>query len=166
MTKHYPKIPWCRYADDGLVHCPIEQEAVQILTVLKERFGKCKLEIHPTKTKIVYCKDDSRKGDYAQTEFTFRGYTFRPRSVKNSKQNKMSVSFTPAVSKEAQKSMRAETRKRGFRNRADLSLEEIAQVYNPVLRGWIGYYGRYCSREIDPVLGHFNEALIAWAMRK
>lgn len=126
----------------------------------------CKLELHPTKTKIVYCKDDSRKGQYSQTEFTFLGYTFRPRSVKNSKQNKMSVSFTPAVSKEAQKSMRAETRKRGFRNRADLSLEEIAQVYNPVLRGWIGYYGRYCSRAMDPILGHFNEALIAWAMRK
>jgi RNA-directed DNA polymerase len=166
MTKHYPKTPWCRYADDGLVHCRTEQEAVQILAVLKERFGMCKLELHPTKTKIVYCKDDSRKGQYSQTEFTFLGYTFRPRSVKNSKRNCMSVSFTPAVSKEAQKSMRAETRKRGFRNRADLSLEEIAQVYNPVLRGWIGYYARYCSREIDPVLGHFNEALIAWAMRK
>jgi len=76
------------------------------------------------------------------------------------------VSFTPAASKEALKSMRAETRKRGFRNRSDLELKEIATIYNPVLRGWINYYGRYCPSALNSVLGHFNETLIAWAMHK
>ena len=149
-----------------LVHCRTEQEALQIRAVLKERFEACKLELHPTKTKIVYCKDGSRKGQYPQIQFDFLGYTFRRRLVRNSKRDSLFVSFTPAVSKSAQKSMRAETRKQGFRNRTDLELKEIAHVYNPVLRGWIGYYGRYCPTALNSVLGHFNETLIAWAMRK
>jgi RNA-directed DNA polymerase len=166
MTKHYPRAPWCRYADDGLVHCRTEQEALQILAALKERFEVCKIELHPTKTKIVYCKDGSRKGQYSQTQFDFLGYTFRRRLVKNSKRNSMFVSFTPAVSKTAQKSMRAETRRWGLRNRTDLGLNDIANMYNPILRGWIGYYGRYCPSALYPVLRHFNKTLIAWAMRK
>lgn len=166
MTKHRPTAPWCRYADDGLVHCRTEQEAQQILEELSGRFEECKLELHPTKTKIVYCKDGSRKGAYPRKEFTFLGYTFRPRIVGNSKQKRKFVSFTPAVSKEAMKSMRAESRKRGFRNRADLELKEIAEIYNPILRGWINYYGRYYPSALDPVLRHFNETLIAWAMHK
>jgi len=166
MTKHHPEAPWCRYADDGLVHCRTEQEALQILAVLKERFEACKLELHPTKTKIVYCKDGSRKGQYSQTEFTFLGYTFRRRKVRNKKRNSIFVNFTPAVSKAALKSMRAETRKRRIRNRADLELSEIAVMYNPVLRGWMQYYGRYYPSALDPVLGHFNKTLVAWAMRK
>lgn len=166
MTKHHPEVLWCRYADDGLVHCRTEQEALQILAVLKERFEACKLELHPTKTKIVYCKDGSRKGQYSQTEFTFLGYTFRRRKVRNKKRNSIFVNFTPAVSKTAIKSMRAETRKRRTRNRADLELSEIAVMYNPVLRGWMQYYGRYYPSALDPVLGHFNKTLVAWAMRK
>ena len=166
MTKNHPRAPWCRYADDGLVHCRTEQEALQVLARLKERFEMCKLELHPTKTKIVYCKDGNRKGQYSQTQFDFLGYTFRRRLVRNSTRDGSFVSFSPAVSKSAQKSMRAETRKWGFRNRTDLNLEDIAHMYNPVLRGWMGYYGRYYPTALDSVLGHFNETLIAWAMHK
>jgi RNA-directed DNA polymerase len=166
MGKNHPTAPWCRYADDGLVHCRTEQEAQHILAELTVRFETCKLELHPTKTKIVYCKDGSRKGHYPQTEFTFLGYTFRRRVVRNSKRNSKFVSFTPAVSKEALKSMRAETRKGGIRNRPDLGLNEIATMYNPILRGWINYYGRYCPSALDSALGHFNDTLVAWAMHK
>lgn len=166
MTKHFSQTPWCRYADDGLVHCKTEQEAQKIKEELNVRFKACGLDLHPTKTKVIYCKDGSRKGQYPQTEFTFLGYTFRRRVVKNSKRNSLFVSFIPAVSKEAQKTMRATTRKYGFRNRTDLELKEIAEIYNPVLRGWIGYYAHYCPYALNSVLGHFNETLIAWAMRK
>lgn len=166
MTKHHPRAPWCRYADDGLAHCRTEQEALQIRAVLKERFETCKLELHPTKTKIVYCKDGNRKGQYPQTQFDFLGYTFRRRKVRNKKRNSIFISFNPAVSKAASKSMRAETRQRKFRNRVDLEIEEIATLYDPVLRGWMQYYGRYYPSALDPVLGHFNKTLVAWAMRK
>lgn len=84
----------------------------------------------------------------------------------NSKQNKLFVSFTPAISKAAQKSMRARIRKEGARNRSDLSLNDIAEWYNPVLRGWIKYYGKYNRSALYPVLKHFNQTLVAWARRK
>lgn len=166
IKSNHPTVPWCRYADDGLLHCRTEQKAQQLLVELKQRFEECKLELHPTKTKIVYCKDLNRKEEYPQTEFTFLGYTFRQRKAKNKKTNSMFVSFAPAVSKVAQKSMRAKTRKTGLRNRTDLSLNEIATLYNPVLRGWIGYYGHYCRSELYSVLRHFNKTLVAWARAK
>jgi len=166
MKTNHPGKPWCRYADDGLVHCRTEQEAQQILEDLKVRFLECGLELHPTKTKIVYCKDGSRKGKYPVTSFDFLGYTFQPRIVKNRKRNSLFVSFTPAVSKASLKSMRATTRKCAWRNRTDLSLNEIARKYNPVLSGWLHYYGQYRRSALYPVWRHFNKTLVAWAMRK
>ncbi len=166
MNRKHPSNPWCRYADDGLVHCRTEQEAQKILSELKQRFEACGLELHPEKTKIVYCKDKKRKREYPNTKFDFLGYSFCRRVVKNIKQNEVFVSFTPAVSKAAQKSMRAETRKSGIRNRTDLELKDIAKIYNPVLRGWIAYYGRYQRSALYPVLRHFNKTIMAWIMRK
>ncbi len=166
MTKQYSNTPWCRYADDAVAHCRTEQEAQQLLCALKQRYKDCGLELHPEKTKIVYCKDENRKKDYPKTEFDFLGYTFCGRLVKKNGEDEFFVGFTPAVSKRALKDMRAETRRRGFRNRTDMSLTEIAEQYNPVLRGWINYYGRYNRSSLYPMLGHFNKTLVAWAMRK
>ena len=99
-------------------------------------------------------------------KFDFLGYTFRPRAVKNRKRNSMFVSFTPAVSSAALKSMQQTTRKANFRNRTPLSLRDIARAHNPVLRGWFAYYGRFCPSAMYPVFKHFNRTLVAWAMRK
>lgn len=166
MKRTHPTVPWCRYADDGLAHCKTEQQAQQLMVELKNRFKECGLEPHPDKTKIVYCKDGNRRGQYTKTDFDFLGYTFRARLVKNNKDNSLFVSFTPAASKIALKSMRATTRKWNFRNRTDLNLKDIATMYNPILRGWIGYYGRYCRSGLYSVFRHFNKTLVAWAMRK
>jgi RNA-directed DNA polymerase len=166
MSRNHPQTPWCRYADDGLLHCKTEQEAESLLLELKQRFEECKLELHPTKTKIVYCKDGNRIGKYPQTEFDFLGYTFRRRVVKSKKWNNMFVSFSPAVSKSALKSMRAETRRRRFGRRTELGLNDIAKMFNPVLKGWLNYYGRYYPSALYPVLRHFNKTLVAWVMRK
>ena len=166
MKVNHPGKPWCRYADDGLVHCETESEAQQVLEDLKARFQKCGLELHPTKTKIVYCRDGRRKGEHPVTSFDFLGYTFQSRVVKNSKTKELFASFTPAVCKAALKSMRAKTRKCGWRYRTDLSLNEIAQRYNAILRGWLYYYGRYRKVALDPIWRHFNMTLVAWAMRK
>ena len=166
MSKHHATIPWCRYADDGLVHCRTEWGAKQILEELHKRFEACKLELHPTKTKIVYCKDGKRKGEYPETQFDFLGYTFRRREARAKGQKKIFVSFNPAVSKTALKSMRSETRKRRIRQRSDLELEDISTMYDPVLRGWLQYYGRFHASAMDPILGHFNKTLVAWAMFK
>lgn len=166
MEKSFPGVLWCRYADDGLVHCKTEQEAHAVKAELTARYAECGLEMHPTKTKIVYCKDENRKGKYPNTKFDFLGYTFCRRRAKNSKRNIMFASFSPAVSKSALNAMRAEVRRSNMRNRSELSLVEISQVYNPILSGWIQYYGRYYPSALYPVLRHFNLTLVAWAMCK
>ena len=166
ISRHHPTLPWCRYADDGLIHCGSEKEAQRILAELKQRFEQCKLELHATKTKIIYCKDGRRKGKYETTEFTFLGYSFRRRLVKNSKRQSVFVNFTPAASPQSLKSMRAEIRKWRLRNRTNLKLNQIASFVNPILRGWITYYGSYHRSGLSSVLRQFNKILIAWAMRK
>ncbi len=166
MTKKFPGNPWCRYADDGLVHCRTESQALTIKSALGERFAECHLEMHPEKTKIAYCKDNSRRKDYPITEFDFLGYTFRPRKAFNRKRKSVFINFTPAVSNNAVKAMRQRTRKLNYRNRTELSLAEISQYYNPVLRGWLTYYGKFSRSAMYPVFRHFNKTLVAWAMKK
>jgi len=166
MTKKFPGNPWCRYADDGLVHCRTENQALAIKSALGERFTECHLEMHPEKTKIAYCKDSSRRKDYPITEFDFLGYTFRARKALNRKRKSLFINFTPAVSNSAVKAMRQRTRKLNYRNRTELSLAEISQYYNPVLRGWLTYYGKFSRSAMYPVFRHFNKTLVAWAMKK
>lgn len=96
----------------------------------------------------------------------FLHYTFRPRVVKNRKRNSLFVSFTPAVSGKALKAMRETTRQLNYRNRTELSLRDISRLHNPVLRGWVAYYGRFYPSAMYPVFRHFNKTLVAWAMRK
>lgn len=166
MQRRFPTLPWCRYADDGLAHCSSKLQAESLLVELTRRFAECGLQLHPKKTQIVYCKDGRRRGSYANTKFDFLGYTFRARKCKNSKDNSIFVGFTPAVSKTSLKAMRAKTKQMKWRNRTDLSLNEIAKKYNPVLQGWLNYYGQYNRSALYPVWSHFNQALVAWAMRK
>ena len=166
LQKHYPKVLWCRYADDGLVHCRSEAEAKYMLKELKKRFEACGLELHPLKTKIVYCKDGSRKGQYENTEFDFLGYPFRRRLCKNRKRNSMFVSFTPAVSKVALKSMRLKIRKLRVRMATELSIAQLAKWLNPLINGWIGYYGRFTRSALYGMCRHVNKALVRWARRK
>lgn len=166
MLLHYPELKWCRYADDGLVHCRTEIEAQEVLEALRARFLECGLELHPTKTKIVYCKDGSRKGSYEHTSLDFLGYTFRRRLVKNRRRNSMFISFTPAVSKTALKAMSKTIRRLKVRSRTDLSLSEIAQWLNPKIRGWLNYYGRFYRSMMYKMCRQVNGALVRWARRK
>lgn len=166
MKRKFSDNLWCRYADDGLVHCRTQQEAEMILSKLHVRFAECGLELHPVKTKIVYCKDGRRKGRHEETKFDFLGYTFRPRFAKNRWRNSIFVNFSPAVSALALKAMCAKIRKDGIRNRTELSLQDIARWYNPILQGWLNYYGKYYPSALYRVLRRFNLTLVAWAMRK
>jgi RNA-directed DNA polymerase len=166
MARTHPDLPWCRYADDGLVHCRSEEEAQAIMVELQLRLAECRLERHPTKTKIVYCQDGRRRGCYANQAFDFLGYSFRPRLVKNSRRGSLFWSFTPAVSQAALTNMRQTIRGTNFRNRTQDTLEDVARELNPVLRGWIEYYGRYSPSALYPVFRHVNRSLVAWAMRK
>ncbi len=165
MRKHHSQIPWCRYADDGLAHCSSLSEAQLLLESLTARFLDCGLELHPTKTKIVYCKDSNRRGTYPVKSFDFLGYTFCGRSSKN-RAGRLFVSFSPAISTEARKAMVRRIRRSRMRHRADRSIEDLAKTFNPTLRGWISYYGHFCPSALYPFFRSFNRALVSWVMRK
>lgn len=167
MQRNHPSLAWCRYADDGLVHCDTREQAERVREQLERRFSECGLELHPEKTKIVYCKDSSRTGTHEVTKFDFLGYTFRPRIASTKDRKRVFVSFSPAMSGSAGKTIRRKIRESNLRNRSNLSLDAIAQQYNPMLRGWIGYYGRFCPSEVRrAVFRHFNRTLAEWARNK
>ena len=166
MKRAYPDLPWCRYADDGLVHCRTEQEAEVVKAALQARLAECRLEMHPTKTKVVYCKNASRRGTYPNVKFDFLGYCFRPRLVMRSSDKKLFCGFNPAVSPSALKAMRSVVRDLNIRRHTYLSLADIAQKLNPLLRGWVGYYGRYAPSALYPLFRYVNLTLLAWAQRK
>ncbi len=142
MRRNYPHIPFERYADDIVVHCKTEQEAKAMKAAVAKRLQECKLELHPEKTKIVYCKDEDRQGNYPNQKFDFPGYTFRPEIAKNYK-GRYFVSFTPAISNQAAKEIRQRIKKWRLHLWSDKSLKELSEVVNPVLRGWMNYYGKY-----------------------
>jgi RNA-directed DNA polymerase len=166
MKRTHPGLPWCRYADDGLVHCRTEQESEALKAELRARLAECHLELHPTKTKIVYCRDGKRKGTYPNVKFDFLGYCFRPRWIKKSRDNSMFCGFNPAVSPSALKTMRSTIRDLNIRRQTQLSLADIARTLNPLVRGWIEYYGRYAPSALSPMLRYVNQTLVRWAMRK
>ena len=165
MQKHYPDIPFERYADDGLCHCKTLAQAQQLRAALEARFAECHLELHPQKTRVVYCKDDDRRGTYPDHSFDFLGYTFRPRRSKN-RWGKFFISFTPAVSNESAKAMRRTLRSWALPNRSDKSLEDLARMFNPVVQGWINYFASFYKSALYPTLRHLDLVLARWAARK
>ncbi len=166
MARTHPDLPWCRYADDGLVHCRTEQEAEAIRAELQTRLEVCGLQMHPTKTKIVYCKDNRRRRKYPSVKFDFLGYQFRPRRVATSQRTEVFCGYTPAVSPTALKSMRATIRSLHIPRQTTGTLAEIARQINPLLRGWIGYYGRFSRSALYSLVNYVNQKLKAWIMRK
>ena len=165
MRREHPNNPWARYADDAVIHCRTQKEAKSLLIDLGERFKQCKLELNTEKTRIVYCKDDDRKGNYPVTSFDFLGYTFRPRRSKN-RWGKCFINFSPAVSNAASKAMRQTIRGWRMQLKSDVGIDDLSRMFNPVVRGWINYYGCFYKSQLYSVLRHMNRALMYWARRK
>ena len=165
MAKEFPSIPWARYADDGIAHCVSLKQAKYLLKRLQERFGRCGLELNLEKTKIVYCKDDDRTGDYENTSFDFLGYTFRPRHAKN-KYGKYFTSFLPAISEKAKKAIRKEVRSWKLQLKTSKSLQDIASMFNSKIQGWLNHYTHFYKSEIYDLLRYINNCLVKWVRRK
>jgi len=136
-----------------------------LLERLRERFTECKLELHPEKTGIIYCRDNARQGKYLRERFDFLGYTFRPRRAIN-RQGGLFVSFMPGVSRKALKHIRLVIRRMGLHRRTEKSLQEIAQMLNPVMQGWVNYFRHYYRSALHSVFYHINRMLMRWAVRK
>ena len=165
MQRIHPDNPFERYADDAIVHCRSEAEAHRMKEEIEQRLAECGLTMHPDKTKIVYCRDQQRQGSYPQVQFDFLGYSFQPRQAK-AKRGNLFVGFLPAISAKAAKTIRGTIRSWRTHRWTQLSIEELAGTFNPVLRGWIGYYGQFYKSKLASVLGQFDYALRRWARRK
>jgi RNA-directed DNA polymerase len=165
MKREHPNNPWARYADDAVIHCRTLKEAQALLSHLDERFTECHLELNREKTRIVYCQDDDRKGNHPVTSFDFLGYTFRPRRSKN-RWGKYFINFSPAVSNAACKAMRQTIRGWRIHLKVDRDIEDLSRMFNPVVRGWINYYGRFYKSQLYGVLRHLDQSLIRWVRRK
>ncbi len=158
MDREYPDSPWCRYADDGLAHCRTLAQAEQLRAALEKRLQDCGLEMHPVKTKIVYCKDQDRRGTYPVTGFDFLGYTFRARRSKN-RRGKFFINFSPAMSNSAGKAIRQEVRSWQMPKRSDKSIEDLSLMFGVKIQGWINYYGRFYRSQMYMTLRHINSKL-------
>lgn len=165
MDRELPNVSFERYADDIVCHCRTQHEAVAVLGKLKARFAACGLELHPQKTKIVYCKDTNRPGNFAVQSFDFLGFTFRPRLAKWPN-GKYGVSFLPAASREALKSIGRETRLWGLQRRSDKTLDDLARMFGPYIRGWINYYSHFYKSALYSTLRRIDAHLIRWICRK
>ncbi len=146
MAEHFPSIPFERYADDIVVHCRTEKQARFLRRHIAARLARCRLTLHPEKTKIVYCKDDKRPGSYPEQAFDFLGFQFRKRSVKR-RDGQLFVGFIPAISPKAAKRVGATIRRWNVHLRVSVTLEDLAASMNREVRGWIAYYGGYYRLE-------------------
>ncbi len=166
MEKYFPNIHFERYADDIVVHCRSYKQLKLVESKLKGRFYECNLELCPEKTKIVYCKDSNRTDDYTHYSFDFLGYTFRPRSSR-SKTGQFFVSFSPAVSLKKLTLMRRTIRDHPvITGNYSIGIEECARALNPIIQGWINYFGRFGKSSLTSLYLYINDKLTRWIMRK
>jgi RNA-directed DNA polymerase len=166
LARNYPDCPFERYADDAVVHCKSERQARRVLDGLAERMNEVGLTLHPNKTRVVYCKDGTRRGSYEHTSFTFLGYEFRARGARNPRTGETFISFLPAISPKALKAKSAELRAMKIDHRTNLTLDDLARWLNPIVGGWIAYYGRFYRTALYPLLRRVNAYLRRWTAKK
>jgi RNA-directed DNA polymerase len=165
MKRNFALNPFERYADDIVVHCRTEEEAIKLKDKIQARLQECKLDLHPVKTKIVYCKDANRKGNSQNEKFDFLGYTFRPRTAKN-RFGELFVSFCPAMSDKAKQSKRDDIKSWHKEVKPNESLMEFIRIINPAVSGWINHYGKFHASELWSTMQYIDITLMKWAKKK
>ena len=166
IKRRHPQCPFARYADDAVVHCRSQAQAEAVMRAIALRLQECGLTMNSDKSSIVYCKDSNRTGSYPYVQFTFLGFTFRPRQTLNNRCNRRFTSFLPAVSSDALKRMRQIVRDWRIHRRTSSSLEDLAQQCNPIIQGWWNYYGAFYQRSMLELFHYVDNKLEQWAGRK
>jgi RNA-directed DNA polymerase len=159
----YPSLSFVRYADDIVVHCNRQTEAEQVLIAIKERLSECKLQTNEQKTKIVYCKNANRKGQFKTVKFDFLGFSFQPRPT-STKAGQMFLSYDCSISNKSVKKISDELRKSRFHLWTTISITQIAKEFNPKIRGWINYYGKFRKYDLMRIFKIFHWRLMKWAV--
>jgi RNA-directed DNA polymerase len=165
IAREFPDVRFERYCDDVVLHCVTERQAKFVQAQIAWRLAECRLELNAEKTRIVYCKDANRNRSHEHEQFDFLGYTFRAREVRG-RAGKSFAGFVRAVSAKAMKAMSRELRSWRLHLRTGSPLNALAQEINPVVRGWINYYGRFHRSAMGRLLDRIDDYLRRWAQRK
>jgi RNA-directed DNA polymerase len=166
MTRQFPGVRFERFADDVVAHCVTERQAHQVREAIDRRFADIGLQVHPDKTRIVYCKDDRRRRDYRQVTFTFCGYTFRPRKTYDKIRKRSRTGFLPAVAPGKLTDMSRKTASWNLHRHTTWTLEDLAEEANPALRGWLNYFTVFYPSAVNPIGKRMDRHLRRWARRK
>ena len=166
ITKKHPGISFERYADDIILHCQAQSEAEEMLLQITERMDQCKLELHPLKTKIVYCKDYRRKELHKQVQFDFLGFSFQPRPTKDRQSGQIRNVFDLAISASSQKKITEEIKRMKILRDSTRTIEEIADDLYSKIQGWINYYGKFRKRIFLWVFRRLSYRLMRWLQNK
>jgi RNA-directed DNA polymerase len=165
VRREMPRVPFCRYADDGLLHCRSRRQADYVMKRITDRFRECGLEIHPDKSSVVYCQDRNRTEQHPRISFDFLGYTFRPRRCVDRRGN-VHPNFLPAISRLSKKEINRMIRRWHLQLKNDKSLSDLSRMFNPKLRGWLTYYGRFYPSALRRLWRNINWYLVQWVRRK
>lgn len=165
IRRTYPDVQFERYADDIIIHCRTQTEALALKSSVETRLAECRLALNLQKTSIVYCGVAKRDDSQLIRSFDFLGFTFR-RRLAFSKLNKGFVGFLPAVSNNAKKSIRQTIRQWQLARKTTLSIEDLAKQTNPQVRGWVNYYGKFYRSELTTTLFQVERHLQRWARHK
>jgi len=166
LEQHDKTVKFARYADDAILHCHSQTHAEQTLKALEARLNACGLELHPGKTKIVYCRDYRRQGKHQEVKFDFLGYSFQPRTTKSKRTGKLFLGFDCAISIGSRKRIADRLEELRLNSRSFKSIAGIAHVLNPMIRGWVRYYGCFRSSELNRVFRLLRQRIVRWASRR
>ena len=159
-------VEFARYADDAVIHCRTQLHAEWLLQKLKERMGECGLELHPNKTKLVYCRDFKRQGKYSVVKFDFLGYSFQPRTAKSKKTGKLFLGYDCAISISSKKRIADKLEELNIVNLTFKSVVGVAQYLEPYIRGWVNYYGKFRLSEMNPIFQLLRKRIVRWARKR
>jgi len=166
LSKHYPSASFVRYADDIIIHCNSKAEAEKVLKAVRERLAEVKLQIKEEKTKIVYCKDYRRKEKYENVKFDFLGFSYQPRGRKSKIDGKTFMAFAAEISQVSRKKIMETIRSERIWKCTQIEITDIAKGFNPKIRGWINYYGKYSKRSLRRLMMRIDMRLIKWIRKK
>jgi RNA-directed DNA polymerase len=167
LMAYYPEFRFERYADDAVIHCRSGEQAERLKENLSKRLNECGLEMNEQKTKIIYCKDSNRKRKMkTEVKFDFLGYTFQPRQAQNQFRKESFTNFLPGVSMKAMTAMNEKLNNMPILRIPGIEIEAVAKELNPVLQGWINYYGKFYKTKLKDFMRGINAKLANWAIRK
>lgn len=166
LEQTHPSVKYVRYADDAILHCRSKVQADYVLDNLRKRMQSVGLELHPEKTKPVYCKDYRRQGTHKVVKFDFLGYSFQPRSTAKGGKGNLFLGFDCAISIDSKKRIARKMRDLDIPHLTHKSIVGVAQYLEPFIRGWINYFGKFRISKLNPIFQLLRRHLVRWARKR